>query len=155
MGQCSTWMIIAPRHHADVSVPLSAVSIVAYQHLCDTFDYLLMTCSHYRPEYSCDLQLTVKNPVIAAGGPSSSWFFVATRDRLHVSQQITKLPIVDLYPIIQVAADTVVGIVAKLLLDCGNPSCPRLMPPCRGSYGACVRTPTCLDRVCPFLFNLF
>jgi hypothetical protein len=33
--------------------------------------------------------------------------------------------------------------------------CPRLMPPCRGSYGACVRTPTWLDRVCPFLFNLF
>jgi hypothetical protein len=33
-------MIIAPRHHADVSVPLSAVSIVAYQHLCGTFDYL-------------------------------------------------------------------------------------------------------------------
>jgi hypothetical protein len=91
--------------------------------------FVLMTGSHDRPEHSCDLPLTVNNPVIAAGGPSSSWFFVATRDRLHVSQQITKLPMVDLDPIIQVEANTVLGIVAKLLLDCGNPSCPRLMPP--------------------------
>jgi hypothetical protein len=30
-------MIIAPRHHAGVLVPLIWVSIVAYQHLCDTF----------------------------------------------------------------------------------------------------------------------
>jgi hypothetical protein len=33
--------------------------------------------------------------------------------------------------------------------------CPRLTPPCRDSYGACVSPPTGLDRVCPFLFNLF
>jgi hypothetical protein len=33
-------MIIAPRHHEGVSVPLILVSIVAHQHLCDTFHHL-------------------------------------------------------------------------------------------------------------------
>src|SRR5262245_63896882 len=39
-------MIIAPRHHAGVLIPLIWVSIVAHQHLCDTF--LLSFVNHVR-----------------------------------------------------------------------------------------------------------
>ena len=47
------------------------------------------------------------------------------------------------------------GIVSKSNHVVGGRGALASCPPAETLFGECVRTPTCLDRVCPFLFNLF
>jgi hypothetical protein len=48
---------------------------------------------------------------------SSSRFFHAARDRLHVGQYVSELAVVDLHPVVKIEADPLVGIVAQLLVE--------------------------------------
>ena len=86
------------------------LALIIYHEL-NTFHVLvilLMPCSH--------APLVATEAVSYTGKHGSCFLHASPGDGLDLSQEVTELPVVDLHPVIQVEADTLVGVVAELLV---------------------------------------